>query len=142
MRPDPPKLVKDAQRLRAMIEEAFTRMARRHKYPTGTDIRAAAKTVVMTALRAWRDREQRLAHASALIEAVDVLVAELQLGKDVDAFSNFNEFEAISRLADEVGKQSGGWVKALRLKGQNAPAQSAQRALTLSARDASQGAIS
>src|SRR3954471_10714760 len=98
MRTELPRIVRDTQRARAAIEQAFTRMARRHRYPTGADLRAAVKLVVVLALRAWRDRENRLKHAGDLCEAVDVLKLELQLGKDVNAFASFGEFEAIVRI--------------------------------------------
>lgn len=138
MRPGLPKLVKDAQRVRAMVEESFVRMARRHRYSTGADIRAAAKAIVLLALRAWRQPENRIALAADLCDAVDVLKVELQLGKDVGAFRSFAEFEAIVRLTIEVGRQSGGWLKGLRSAGQNAPGREPlpQRAPTLSSRSA------
>jgi len=131
--------VKDAQRARAAIEQAFTRMARRHKYSTGVDLRSAAKGVVLVALRAWRDPAGRLDRVRQLCEAVDALKVDLQLGKDVDAFRSFREFEAIVRLVDEVGRQSGGWLKRLLPKGQDARADHppAQRAPILSSRSAS-----
>jgi hypothetical protein len=134
MRSGIPQVVKDAQRLRAGVEEAFVRMKRRHKYLSGADVRAAAKRVVVLALRAWRDRENRLALARELGHAVDELKLELQLAKDINAFGSFREFEAIARLAHEVGKQSGGWLRSLQPKGQNAEADQppAQRAQTLS----------
>jgi hypothetical protein len=137
-----PKIVKDAQRLRAAIEMAFTRMARRHKYSTGADIRGGAKTVVLAALRAWRDPEHRLARVEHLCDAIDSLKVDLQLGKDVDAFRSWAEFDAIVRLAVEVGQQSGGWRKRLLPKGQNEQGQHspAQRAPILSSRAASAGA--
>jgi hypothetical protein len=132
-----PKIVKDAQRVRAAIEQAFTRMARRHKYPTGTDIRAAAKAVVLAALRAWRDRDEKLPRVRELCASIDILKIELQLGMDVAAF-RWAEFEAIIDLVDEVGRQSGGWLNRLHPKGQNAQAKLPleQRAPILSSRAA------
>jgi hypothetical protein len=133
-----PKIVKDAQRVRAMIEEAFIRMARKHRYGCGLDLRAAAASVVRLCLQAWRERIDRVRIAQSLCGAVDALKLELQLAKDVNAFRNWDEFEAIVRLVDEVGRQSGGWPKRLTPKGQNAQAAKppAQRAPILSSRPA------
>jgi hypothetical protein len=136
-----PQIVKDAQRARVALEQAFTRMARRHKYTVGVDVRVAAKAVVVAALSAWRDRENRLARAGELCAAVDLLKLELQLGKDVDAFGAWREFEAIVRLVDSVGRQSGGWLRDLKPKGQNEAGKLPhQRAQKLSSRPASAGA--
>jgi hypothetical protein len=135
---DLPKISIDAQRARAAIEEAFTRMAHRHKWHTGADIRTASKAVVLAALRAWRDRDDKLARVRELCAAVDVLKLELQLGKDVNAFRSWAEFEAIIDLVDEVGRQSGGWLNRLQPKGRNARAEQPpeQRALILSSQAA------
>lgn len=139
---DLPKIAKDAARVRAMIEEAFTRMARRHKYTTGVDLRAAAKAVVVAVIRAWRAYDDKPARLRELSEEIDVLKLELKLGKDVDAFKSWKEFEAIVRLVNEVGRQSGGWLNERHSKGQNARARksSTQRAPILSSFSASQGA--
>jgi hypothetical protein len=122
-----------------MIEEAFTRMARKHKYTVGTDLRVAAKAIVVAGIATWRETEDKVARALELRAAIDTLELELQLGKDVGAFGSWNEFEAIVRLRKEVGAQSGGWLKQLRSKSQNGQAavSPGQRAQILSSRDAS-----
>ncbi len=133
-----PKIVKDAARVRAMIEVAVTGMSRKHKYASGLDLRVAARLVVVAALAVWRDRERKFASLSMLCTTIDGLKLDLQLAKDVDAFRSWNEFEAIVRLVDEVGRQSGGWLKRLTPKGQNAQAALPleQRAPILSSRPA------
>ena len=45
MRAGLPKVVKDAQRLRAAIEEAFSRMEKRHKWVVGIDLRGTEMLV-------------------------------------------------------------------------------------------------
>jgi hypothetical protein len=134
-----PKIVKDAARGRAMIEEACTRMSRQHRYESGKDLRVSARLVVRTALRVWRKPGERLSRLEDLCAAIDWLKLDLQLSKDVHAFRSWKEFEAIVRLVDEVGRQSGGWLKRLTEQGQSARAAKppAQRAQTLSSRPAS-----
>jgi len=134
-----PKIAKDAQRVRAAIEVMFTRMARRHKYTTGADLRAAAKCVVVGTLRVWRSREEKVELARELVAAVDLLKLELQLGAEIQAFGRWAEFEAAVRLVEDVSQQSGWWLKSLQGSGQNAPSprSAAQRAPTLSSRSAS-----
>jgi hypothetical protein len=141
---DLPKIVKDAARVRAMIEVARTRMARVHRHESGRDLRRAAARVVRRALGVWRAKslKGKVARGKRLAAAIDSLKLELQLCKDVNAFRSWNEFEAVVRLVDEVGRQSGGWLKRLTPKGQSARAVSppGQRAPILSSRSASQGA--
>src|SRR5687768_12927544 len=98
MKRSAPQLAKDAQRVRGAIEQMFTRMARRHKYTTGLDLRAAAKAVVVAVLRAWREQDNKLLRVRLVVEAVELLELELQLGKEVDAFGAWAEFEAVARL--------------------------------------------
>lgn len=137
MRSELPAIAKSAARLRAAIETAWTRCARRHKYGIGTDLRDQATTVQRCALRAWRDRNQQLQRVRELVIAVDDLKLTVQLAKDVAAFASFDEFEAIARLVDDVGRQSGGWLKRLHSTSQNAQASSpGQRAPILSSRAA------
>lgn len=139
MRSELPAIAKSAARLRASIETAWTRCARRHKYGIGKDLRDQATTVQRCVLRAWRDKAHQLERVRELVVAVDDLKLTVQLAKDVVAFASFDEFEAIARLVDDVGRQSGGWLKKLHSASQNAPAAQPleQRAPILSSRAAS-----
>src|SRR5690349_20158819 len=106
-----------------MIHEAFTRMVRRHKYTIGQRITDAAFEVVLIGLQVWRAPPAgKTEQMEALTRAVDTLKLHLQLAMDVNAFRSWNEFEAIISLVDEVGRQSGGWLKRATNKGQNASA--------------------
>jgi hypothetical protein len=139
VRSELPAIAKTAARLRASIEIAWTRCARRHRYGIGTDLRDQATAVQRCTLRAWRDRNHQLQRVRELVIAIDDLKLTVQLAKDVCAFASFDEFEAIARLVDDVGRQSGGWLKRLHSQSQNAqgalPLE--QRAQILSSRAAS-----
>jgi hypothetical protein len=113
-------------------------MARKHKYSVGKVLSDQAMEVHGLTVRAWRKKDQQLQLVRELVDRIDDLKLTLQLGKDVNAFGSFAEFEAIVRLVDEVGKQSGGWLKRLHSKSQNAAASipSEQRAPILSSRAA------
>ena len=43
--------------------------------------------------------------------AVDDLKLQIQLAKELQVFRNFAEFERLSVLAVQIGKQSGGWLR-------------------------------
>lgn len=138
MRTELPVIAKTAARLRAAIETAWVRCARRHKYGIGTDLRDQATAVSRSVLRAWRDRNNQLQRVREVVIAIDDLKITVQLAKDVAAFASFEEFEVIARLVDDVGRQSGGWLKRLHSQSQNVQAALPleQRAQILSSRAA------
>lgn len=139
MRSELPAIAKTAARLRAAIETAWVRCARKHKYGIGTDLRDQATAVSRCVLRAWRDRNHQMQRVREVVIAIDDLKITVQLAKDVAAFASFDEFEVIARLVDDVGRQSGGWLKRLHSQSQNAQAALPleQRAQILSSRAAS-----
>jgi hypothetical protein len=134
-----PPIVKASRRVVSVVEEAVTRFPRRHRYTLGADLRRDAMQVNRCAHRAWRDRSQQLARVRELVVAMDELRFTLQLGKDVNAYGSFREFEMIAELVTNLGRQCGGWLKRLRSTGQNDQAvqPQGQRAPILSSRPAS-----
>jgi hypothetical protein len=136
-----PPIAKLAMRVLACVEEAVTRFPRKHRYTLGSDLRSRAMAVARATHRAWRDQARRQQRVHELALAIDDLKITLQLGKDVQAFRSFGQFEAVARLVNDLGRQCGGWLKQMRSQGQNAAGQSpSQRAPILSSRAALQGA--
>lgn len=141
MNPGLPTIAKHAARVAAAIEEAVTRFPRRHKYGLGADLRGNAVQVMRAVRKAWRERSRQLQRVHELSTAIDNLKDSMMLADAVKAFGSFAEFEAVARLVNDLGRQCGGWLKALHSTGQNGQGQSlAQRAPTLSSRAAPQGA--
>lgn len=134
-----PPIVKLAERLLLEIEQAVRRFPRYHKYAHGARLREQAMAVAQLSHRAWRDRKCQAQWTEKLAFAIDDLKLSLQLGKQIEAFSSFNQFEALARLASDLGRQCGGWRKQQHLKGQNGkePRAPSQRAQILSSRAAS-----
>lgn len=117
------------------IETAVRQFPRFHKYAVGADLRTDARRVTRLAHRAWRDQGRRREWVNRLVFGVDDLKLSLQIAKRLQAFTSFAQFEALARLAFDLGRQCGGWQKQ---QGQNRQAASpGGRAQTLSARDAS-----
>jgi hypothetical protein len=130
-----PPIARLAARILACVEEAVMRFPRYHRYTVGADLRQQAMDVVRAVHRAWRDPDRKLERVCELVESIDNLKISMQLGSQLHAFKNFREFEAISRLVNDLGRQSGGWLKGLQAKGQNAGVQDpSQRASILSSR--------
>lgn len=136
---DLPPIVKLAERLLAEIEAAVRRFPRSYRYTHGSDLRAHAMKVAKLCHRAWRDRSRQTQWTSELVYAIDDLKLTMRLGQQIHAYVSFRQFEALYRLAIDLGRQCGGWLKQQRLKGQNAPASEApeQRSSILSPRAAS-----
>ena len=107
---------RDANRLLVAIEQAVHRFPRYHKYALGTDLRRQAMGVCRLILRAADKGDDQLARVARVVDAVDDLKLQIQLGKELKAFASFTEFQAIAELAVAVGKQSGGWRKRLSSK--------------------------
>lgn len=137
-----PPIAKLAMRVLACVEEAVTRFPRRHRYTLGSDLRNRAMAVARAAHMAWRDQGGRHQRVRDLAAAIDDLKLTLQLGKEVNAFVSFGQFEAVARLVNDLGRQCGGWLKQMRSQGQNVTDSPSQRARILSSRAASQGAAS
>lgn len=120
------------------IEQAVRRFPRYHKYTHGTRLREQAMGVARLAHRAWRDQAHRGMWTTKLVWAVDDLKLSLQLGKQIEAFVSFAQFDMLARLCSDLGKQCGGWRKQQHRDSQNAGAGKPfpQRAEILSSRAA------
>ncbi len=134
-----PPIVKLAERVLVEIEQAVRRFARFHKYTFGSELRTQAMRVCRLAHRAWRDRARQAEWLTKLVWSIDDLKLSLQLGSRIQAFASFAQFEMLSRLIVDLGRQTGGWHKQHHPNGQNAYARdaSSQRAKILSTQAAS-----
>lgn len=134
-------IAKQSARVAAAIEEAVIRFPRRHKYGLGADLRGNAVQVMRAVRKAWRERSRQLQRVHELSAAVDDLKDSMMLADVVKAFGSMAEFEAVGRLVNDLGRQVGGWLKALHSKGQNGqevrPPE--QRTQALSSHGTSQG---
>jgi hypothetical protein len=141
---DLPDIAKAAARIRATIDDAVGRFARKDRYSSGTDLRSRAREVVRLTIQAWREPQRRLFRVRELSVAIDELKLDLMLATDGNAFRSDREAAAIGLEVKSLGEQCGGWLKEVRRKGQNEPGNTpAQRAQILSGRPASgQGANS
>lgn len=134
-----PPIARVAERLLKEVEETVRRFPRYHKYTFGSDLRREAMHVARLTHRAWRDHDQQTHWLRRLAFAIDDLKLSLQLGKQIEAFASFRQFEMLARIAADLGRQCGGWLKQRQLNGQNGSTAkpSSQRPETLSARAAS-----
>ena len=142
-----PPIAKTAERLLLEIEQAVAGFPRRYRYTVGAELRQQAMGVTVLVHRAWRDQRNRLALIERVKWEVDTLKIRMQLCCRLRAFASFAQFEALARVARELGKQAGGWHRqqsGTHPTGQNAQGRQAhaQRAEKLSTRSAfEQGAF-
>ena len=139
-----PPVVRTAERLMLELTKAIQNFARFHRHGFGSDLSKQVVGVARLCHRAWRDTAGRKAWLKQVRFAVDDLKLSMQLGCQLRVFRSNRQFEYLFRIADELGRQIGGWFKHQHLKGQSAPPDEAeaQRAMTLSTRAASQGEAS
>ncbi len=140
---DLPPIARLAQRLLVDIEQVVATFPRKHRYGLGEELRSNARDAARLCNRAWRDKPRQRHWTEQLVWAVDEVKLSLQLAKELHAFRSFVQFEALIRLAEDLGRQAGGWKRQQQHpKGQNAAAAkpSPRRAQTLSTRAASASA--
>jgi hypothetical protein len=117
-----PPIIALAERLCADIERAVSRFPRAHRYTFGDELRTQARNVMRLVNRAWRDKANQARWLEKLVWAVDNLKMELQIGQRLRAFTSLGQFEALARVAKELGKQTGGWNRQQHPKGQSSAA--------------------
>lgn len=129
-----PPIVRLAERLLVDVELAVSKWPRAHRYLSGADLRRAAMRVAKRSLRAWRAKADKAERVERLADAVATLKICLQVGMRIKAFRSFAQFEALARLASDLGRQVGGWLRHLQHpNGQNRGADApSERAKTLS----------
>lgn len=101
-----------------MLTEEFVRgFARHHKYTIGTEIRKQAMKAWRMVHRAHFDQTAQARVMEQLVWTVDDYKLSLQMAKEIKAFQNFSQFEAVALLAVQIGKQCGGWHRQTRSRG-------------------------
>jgi hypothetical protein len=102
---------RDATQLLLAVEQAVRHFPRYHKYTLGTEMRQQAMKICQLVSRSWQDKARAPETLPRLVLAVDDLKIQLQLGRELQVFRNFAEFEKLAGLTVQVGKQSGGWLR-------------------------------
>ena len=104
-----------------LVEQTVRSVSRYHRYTLGTELRQQAMQVFRLVHKAWRDKTNQSKHLKNLAWAIDDLKLTLQTAKECHAFISFAQFEHVAQELRSLGKQCGGWLKAvLNSAGQNA----------------------
>jgi len=109
-------LWRDANTLLLEIEKSVRYFPRYHKYTLGAEMRQQAMCICRLINRAFlykNDKKAKFDAVTQLVMAINDLKLQIQLAKELQVFRNFAEFERLSVLAVQSGKQSGGWLRKL-----------------------------
>ena len=106
---------RDATALMLDMEQVVRHFPRYHKYTLGSEMRQQVMRVCRLINHAFNHPSQQAEDKRIVIQqlvmAVDDLKLQIQLAKELHIFRNFAEFERLSVLAVQIGKQSGGWLR-------------------------------
>jgi hypothetical protein len=93
------------------VEGAVRQFPRYHQYTLGAELRQQAMQVCRWVARAApvRDAHQRVPILEPCVWPVEDLKMSVQLGKKLEAFASFAQFQRLAGQAVVLGKQSGGW---------------------------------
>ena len=116
MRKDFP-IWRDAEQLLVDIECAVRRFPRYHKYTLGSELRLLAARVLSCVTHAINHKEARSLWVERLATAIEELKLRLQLGKSLQVFASFTEFERLAKTAVDVSRQSTRWRQKLQRPG-------------------------
>lgn len=106
-----PPILRLAERLTCDCEMAVKGFDRYYRYTVGTDIRQQAMHIWRLANRAWLDKARQTEYLQQLSMAVDDIKLTLILAKRLQIFASVAQFESLSLLAVDIGRQCGGWLK-------------------------------
>ncbi|MBH2006912.1 MAG: four helix bundle protein [Myxococcaceae bacterium] len=85
-----------------------------HRYVLGTQLRNQALSVLILISEAMRP-EERVQKVTRLCEEVETMRLLMNVGKEVKAFSSFNEFMLIMKQVIDLTRQAVGWRKKLKM---------------------------
>lgn len=111
--PNIPPILRLAERFACECEKAVRSFDRYYKYTLGTDIRQQAMMIWRLANRAWLDRNNQIQYLQQLGFTIDDMKLSLLLAKRLQIFASIAQFEMLSLLVVDLGRQCGGWLRAI-----------------------------
>ncbi|WP_394261837.1 four helix bundle protein [Moraxella boevrei] len=112
--PTLPPILRLAERLACECEIAVKGFDRYYKYTVGTDIRQQAMMIWRLANRAWLDKNHQTDYLKQLSMIIDDIKLTFLLAKRLKIFASTAQFEMLSLLTVDLGRQCGGWLKSIK----------------------------
>jgi len=113
-----------AQALLLAVEKSVRQFSRYYKYTVGHELRQTVLRLCKAIHRAFTRHASKLKLVQTVSELIDDIKFQLQLAKELKAFSAFAQFQQLTELVVSLGKQAGGWYKKTRaeyLPGKTSP---------------------
>ena len=104
-------IYKSSLELAVYMEQIVRGFEKYHKYTMGVDLRQKSKTLLFTMGHANLTEDKVLA-LTKLRDACEEMKMLIQLGKELQVFKSFKQFEHSSLLAVSVCKQAQAWLNA------------------------------
>ena len=108
-------LCRDSKRFLVEVGTAVRAFPRYHQYTHGSDLRRQAMNVCRLVARAAQSRAgpERARLLERLAWQVEDTKMSLRLGKELEVFASFAQFQRLAEQAVAMGRQSGGcWKRA------------------------------
>jgi len=102
-------LYKKTRELTLFIEQAVRHFSRYHRYQLGADLRQLARELVVLVMQAnfSKDKQHEVKKLRDKSEEMKLLIV---VGKEIEAFASFSQFQKAAMLATEISRQSQGWL--------------------------------
>jgi hypothetical protein len=104
-------IYRKASDLVVLLDRVVRGFPRYHKYTLGTRLRDTAIEVVLQVARC-NARDQRAAALPRLCDLTEELKLLVNLGKEVEAFKSFGEYQQVMEEVVAVARQTEGWRRA------------------------------
>ena len=105
-------IFRSAINLAKYIETIVKNFDRYSRYSIGSDLRERSQELLFLISKANRSRDKKMALYN-LMERCDELSILLSLGKELESFRSFKQFEHTSMLLIDVQRQANGWHNSL-----------------------------
>lgn len=96
--------------LLARVTQATAGFSKAYKYSLGDRLRDEVVDMVVFIFKANSSRKERVQHATAFLERLQVVELMLRLCKDLRLLT-VKQFAEIVGLTDSLGRQAQGWIK-------------------------------
>ena len=103
-------IYKATYNLLARVTQATAGFSKAYKYSLGDRLRDEVVEMVVFIFKANSSRKDRVQHATAFLERLQVVELMLRLSKDLRLLT-VKQFAEIVGLTDGLGRQAQGWIK-------------------------------
>ena len=105
-------IFKKALDLNIYIENCVRNFSRYNKYQIGSELREKARGVIYAIYKVYYAENKKDALLN-LRNRVEELKITIYLAKELKSLRDFRQFEILSKMANDIAKQTQGWLNSL-----------------------------